>query len=321
MTRRIITVAAACGTALSVAAALPATATAAGVPATTKTAAVRTDPKTIRSFLGALDSLRVAPRTTTAYSRAAYGAAWTDVDGNGCSQRQDALWRGLDRTRPATIRVRRTCTHEVYAGTWVDPYTGKVVRLTNAKLPAQAQRVQIDHVVALAEADRSGAHAWTPARKLAYANDLVNLVAADGAVNQGKSAYDAASWRPKGPYQCAYAARVVTVKKKWALAVDPAEKASLTQMLATCATNSVRLGPPVPAAKAPSGSKAPTKKPTPKAPSKKPARPTRDYDCTDFSRWADANRVYRAYFPYYGDVFRLDSDRDGVVCESLPGRP
>ena len=39
----------------------------------------------------------------------------------------------------------------------------------------------------------------------------------------------------------------------------------------------------------------------------------------------DGLKVFKAwfdtYFPYYGDVARLDGDNDGEPCESLPGGP
>jgi len=42
-------------------------------------------------------------------------------------------------------------------------------------------------------------------------------------------------------------------------------------------------------------------------------------DCADFRTQADAQAWYNRYYPYYGDIARLDgSDNDGRVCESLP---
>lgn len=55
--------------------------------------------------------------------------------------------------------------------------------------------------------------------------------------------------------------------------------------------------------------------------SPRPPNPGDTVNCTDFATWPDANAYYQAYFPYYGDVAGLDSDGDGIVCESLPGAP
>jgi hypothetical protein len=50
------------------------------------------------------------------------------------------------------------------SGTWYSPYDGATWHA--------ASDVDIDHMVPLAEAWRSGAWAWTTAQRQAYANDL-----------------------------------------------------------------------------------------------------------------------------------------------------
>src|SRR5204862_521212 len=82
----------------------------------------------------------------------------------------------------------------------------------------QAQAIQIDHIVPLSEAWRSGASRWSPDRRRAFANDLDNLLAVDGPTNMSKSDDDPAGWRPRKGFQCAYAARWVETKMRWALA-------------------------------------------------------------------------------------------------------
>jgi micrococcal nuclease len=58
-----------------------------------------------------------------------------------------------------------------------------------------------------------------------------------------------------------------------------------------------------------------TRRPVPATGSDRPSqRPTRDYDCKDFSSQAEAQRVFDQYA---GDPFGLDRDGDGVACESL----
>ncbi|MFT4187180.1 MAG: HNH endonuclease family protein [Aeromicrobium sp.] len=185
-----------------------------------------------------LARLRVVERNPDGlppYRRDAFGSAWADIDGNGCDQRDDVLLRDAD---PATVVVgrQRACDHDVLAGTWTDPYNGTVVTLDDLKNPSQAQAVQIDHIVALAEAWRSGAAEWTDDQRRLYANDLDNLVAAHGPTNAGKGSYDPASWRPKQQFQCEYATTWIAVKRRWDLAADASEVAALADMLATCAT-------------------------------------------------------------------------------------
>ncbi len=181
-----------------------------------------------------LAGLRVGPRPgrVGGYSRARFGDAWTDTDRNGCNQRDDVLVRDVLKDRPYRVGRQGTCDHDVLAGTWSDPYSGVLVTLTDAK--AQSQEVQIDHIVALDVAWRYGASAWTDAQRLAFANDLRELVAVAGRSNQAKANSDAARWRPERPAQCGYAVRYVAVKAAYGLGTDPAEAGALAAMLDTC---------------------------------------------------------------------------------------
>jgi len=61
---------------------------------------------------------------------------------------------------------------------------------------------------------------------------------------------------------------------------------------------------------------------TPPAPtSGGPDNPGNTKNCGDFLDYAQAKAWYDTYYPYYGDVARLDGDDDGEPCESLPGGP
>lgn len=73
--------------------------------------------------------------------------------------------------------------------------------------------IDIDHVVALANAWQKGAAAWPPAKRIAFANDPLNLLAVSSAAKRQKSAADAATWLPASQaYRCDYVARQVGVK-------------------------------------------------------------------------------------------------------------
>ncbi len=183
----------------------------------------------------ALDRLvvRRRPRGTEGYVRDAFGSDWIDTDGNGCNQRDDVLLR--DAVRGSTrVQQQGACDHDVLAGTWHDPYTGRTLTFTNLKDLGQAEAIQIDHVVPLAEAWVSGARHWSGARRETFANDLGELLAVDGPTNMSKGDGDPASWRPRKGYQCAYARRWIAIKTRYALAVDDSEKAALDQMLGFC---------------------------------------------------------------------------------------
>lgn len=46
-----------------------------------------------------------------------------------------------------------------------------------------------------------------------------------------------------------------------------------------------------------------------------PASPGDTKNCSDFGSRAEAQRAFDYWYPAYGDVFRLDADKDGIACE------
>ncbi|WP_313404972.1 HNH endonuclease family protein [Aeromicrobium sp.] len=190
-------------------------------------------PADARAQLRGLRIVDRRPGGVPDYARKAFGTAWKDVDANGCNQRDDVLLRDAV-PGTTTVQQQGRCPRDVLAGTWVDPYTGKHLLFDDLKEPSQAQAIQIDHVVPLAEAWVSGAHAWPADRREQFANDLAGLLASDGPANASKGSYDPAAWRPRKAYQCSYAAHWVDVKHRWSLAVDASEAAALAEMLQRC---------------------------------------------------------------------------------------
>ncbi|MFI1065347.1 HNH endonuclease family protein [Streptomyces spororaveus] len=125
------------------------------------------------------------------YKRENFGRYWSDetdaVGGrNGCDTRDDVLRRDLTELREGD---RNPCV--VLSGTLHDPYTGKVLPYTYRR----ASQIQTDHMVALGAAWRAGAYAWTPRRRLEYANDLDVLLAVDQQTNHDKGSRTADKWR------------------------------------------------------------------------------------------------------------------------------
>lgn len=165
-------------------------------------------------------------RVADDYDRAAFGAAWADVDGNGCDTRNDVLRRDL---LGAAVEADG-CV--VLSGVLLDPYTGGEIAFERG---SRSGDVQIDHVVALAAAWRTGASAWPPAVREAFANDPANLLAVAGATNEDKGASDAAEWLPPDPgYRCVYVLRQVRVKAAYGLAVTSDEREAMGVALDRC---------------------------------------------------------------------------------------
>lgn len=182
------------------------------------------------SAADALAALPVKGRApTTGYSRAQFGQAWTDVDHDGCDQRNQVLARDLTAVTFRT--ATRPCV--VLTGTLADAYTGRTVAFRRGQ--GTSDLVQIDHVVALGDAWQTGAQSLDAATRERLANDPLNLQAVEGAVNQGKGDSDAASWLPPATaYRCTYVARQVAVKTIYRLWVTAAERDAIARVLGAC---------------------------------------------------------------------------------------
>ena len=180
--------------------------------------------------MAALETLAVkgrAPRT--GYDRENFGPAWSDTDRNGCDTRNDILARDL---KGVTFRPG---THDciVLTGVLDEPYTATQINFVRGQDTSTA--VQIDHVVALADAWQKGAQQLDEATRLAFANDPLNLLAVDGPANMQKSAGDAATWLPANrAFRCDYVARQISVKATYNLWVTKAEKDAMARVLADC---------------------------------------------------------------------------------------
>lgn len=173
----------------------------------------------------ALESLLVkgkAPKS--GYSRTQFSSGWASVA--ECDMRNIILRRDLD-----DIQIDDTC--KVTHGILQDPYTGKEIAFTRGA--STSAEVQIDHVVALSNAWQTGAQQLAVERRHAFANDPLNLIAADGKANQQKSDGDAATWLPPNKaFRCQYVARQIAVKQAYSLWVTPAEKSAMETVVQRC---------------------------------------------------------------------------------------
>ncbi|WP_427015956.1 GmrSD restriction endonuclease domain-containing protein [Pseudarthrobacter sp. P1] len=280
-------------------------------------AAANPQPAYATKALDLLATLPVKGRAPkTGYSRDQFGAAWSDVDHNGCDTRNDILARDL------TATTFKAGTHNcvVLTGALDDPYTAKAIAFTRGATTSSA--VQIDHVVALSDAWQKGAQQLTAAQRMSLANDPLNLLAVDGPANQQKSDGDAATWLPanKG-YRCPYVARQISVKATYNLWVTQAEHDAMATVLATCAdalAPTSAVAPVVEPVETPAPVVAPAPAPAYVEPAPvyippAPAAPAAvSYANCTAARAAGAAPIYAGQ-PGYSS--KLDRDGDGVACE------
>jgi hypothetical protein len=178
-----------------------------------------------------------------------------------------------------------------------------------------ASEVDIDHAVALSDAWQKGAAKWTFAKRVAFANDPLNLQATDAGENRQKGDSDAASWLPPmKSYRCAYVAKQAAVKTKYQVWVTTAEKNAMVAVLSKCPGQVATAPGPQPTIASNTGGTAPSPSPKP-APTKTQSGGSTDPDMgtCKAAKAAGYGPYVRGVDPEYG--WYRDADSDGIVCE------
>lgn len=169
----------------------------------------------------AVRALRRAPERGDGYDRDLF-RHWVDADGDGCDARDEVLLaEALERPE-----VGPGC--DVGDARWRSVYDGVVV--------TDPSDLDVDHVVALAEAWASGARGWGDTRRERFANDLGDprsLVAVSASSNRSKSDRDPAEWLPDRAV-CRYAVHWAATKLRWRLTVDGPERRALLGLAERC---------------------------------------------------------------------------------------
>ena len=259
------------------------------------------------TLLTQLGSLRIEPEyEATPYDRSEF-PHWDDEDGDGMNTRLEIL---------SLEKVGNVGWYSRWDGEW---YAGEG--------GLSAPRFDIDHIVSLKEAWRSGADEWSTSDKDTFADDMLNLTAVTASSNRSKGAKDASEWLPsEASGKCYLLIRVIQVKTKWSLSIDQDEYTALKELTESC-------GPRIPDIPSPPpdlSSSAST--PTPTA---SPAQPSSGYG-NQFYQTADGSDIDIYDANGNGDIncgelpsaakpvlvispgsdpYRLDGDGDGFGCE------
>ena len=142
-----------------------------------------------------------------------FGPAWRDPsDHSGCDTRNRLIRLSFNdiEYKPGT----RDC--KALSGWRIDPYTGKRLEL---------ESMQPDHVLPLHILWNAGASKWDLQRRKIAANDLLNLQAVAGHINQSKRDKPLAKWLPPNEaFRCPYALRYLTVAVKYQVPITTADR-------------------------------------------------------------------------------------------------
>jgi hypothetical protein len=151
---------------------------------------------------------------------------WDRVDGTRFNVRDQVL--SDESLVPVTVNEGSSYWRtRVISGEWQCLFSGAVL--------TESREVDVDHVVPLAEAYDSGAHAWSEEQKREYANSLDypdHLIAVDAATNRSKGDRDPAEWIPPDEsYVCDYLDDWLRIKSDWGLTVDQDEFTAIQEAI------------------------------------------------------------------------------------------
>ena len=164
--------------------------------------------------------------TSIEYDRSNDYPTWQDWDGDCQNNRHEVLQSEHiddDSNHPLTFSSDGCF---VSSGKWFDPYDNLYY--------FSSSEVQIDHVVALFEAHKSGAWSFPAARKLRFANNIDFddlLIAVGGSSNASKGSSDPSDWMPENTsYHCEYLDKWLNIKSEFRLSIDADEKTSIENL-------------------------------------------------------------------------------------------
>ena len=232
-------------------------------------------------------------------------AGWLDTDGDCVNTRHEILQaEAVDFSMNAA-----GCA--VDSGEWFDPYTNRT--FTNPR------DLDVDHVVALADAWVSGAWAWADELLDNFSNDFGNLNAIAAGENRSKSARGPADYSPTAPgARCDYLVQYATVKIRWQLSITPQDFEVVATGLSGC---DVGIVPDTPAT-APAASSPPAPPTTVSAqsasgchPAYEPCLPNLPGDALNCGDLRSDQKPVTVIQPGT-DPYRLDRDGDGRGCTS-----
>ena len=196
-------------------------------------------------------------------------------------------------------------------GAFYSPYTGETFNW--------GEDVDIEHIVARSEAHDSGLCAADIFTRLAFASDPLNLTFASPQLNRDqKIAKDVAEWLPD-LNRCWFVNRVVAVKRRYGLSMDPREAQAALAVLTACPSFAMQITAPTEEAPASAETTTPPTQTNRNATPQAEGHPLDLYDDNDNGRitCAEARRhniaPVRSDHPAY--PFMRDPDGDGIVCE------
>ncbi len=150
-----------------------------------------------------------------------------DFDGDCQSTRQEIL------VLTSRVNVRYTNPRNciVRTGEWLDEYTGELFKV--------AVKLEVDHIIPRMYAHTHGGDRWTPEKKLAFANDPLNIILVERREIRRKRDRGPSRYLPRDEFQCEYINLWNQISEKYDLQLSTTDRSTISRLNAACSEASL----------------------------------------------------------------------------------
>ena len=145
-----------------------------------------------------------------------------DFDGDCQSTRQEILVL----TSRVDVRYTNPRNCVVRTGEWLDEYTGELFKV--------AVKLEVDHIIPRMYAHTHGGDRWTPEKKLAFANDPLNIMLVERREIRRKRDRGPSRYLPRAEFQCEYINLWNQISEKYDLQLSTIDRSTISRLTADC---------------------------------------------------------------------------------------
>ena len=145
-----------------------------------------------------------------------------DFDGDCQSTRQEILVL----TSRVDVRYTNPRNCVVRTGEWLDEYTGELFKV--------AVKLEVDHIIPRMYAHTHGGDRWTPDKKLAFANDPLNIMLVERREIRRKRDRGPSRYLPRDEFQCEYINLWNQISEKYDLQLSTIDRSTISRLTADC---------------------------------------------------------------------------------------
>ena len=145
-----------------------------------------------------------------------------DFDGDCQSTRQEILVL----TSMVDVRYTNPRNCVVRTGEWLDEYTGELFKV--------AVKLEVDHIIPRMYAHTHGGDRWTPEKKLAFANDPLNIMLVERREIRRKRDRGPSRYLPRAEFQCEYINLWNQISEKYDLQLGTTDRSTISRLNADC---------------------------------------------------------------------------------------